>query len=134
MLYICHVYRTTSFQEDKKNRKIYVKVALFPVYSTSRLPSFPSTLRQDCPLSRLLYVKVAHFPVYNILLLSFCLHFFHLLAWKPNLEKNNIYSNKFFHNFHLSESSFNCPGLQASGLAQRLLTGGSSWNCYLYNR
>jgi hypothetical protein len=30
-------------------------------------------------------------------------------------------SNKFFHNFHLSKSSFTCPRLQASGLARRLL-------------
>ena len=48
------------------------------------------------------------------------LNFFHLLARKPNLEKNYIYSNKFSHNFHLSESSFTCLGLQASGLAQTL--------------
>ena len=34
------------------------------------------------------------------------------LARKPNLETFSIYSNKFFHNFHLSESSFiifTCP-------------------------
>ena len=51
---------------------------------------------------------------------SFCLNYFHLLARKPNIEKNSIYSNKFFHNFHLSESSFTCPRIRASGLAQRL--------------
>ena len=49
-----------------------------------------------------------------------CLKIFHLLARKPNLEKNYIYSNKFFHNFHLSEYSFSCSWLQASGLARRL--------------
>ena len=38
----------------------------------------------------------------------FALIFFHLLAWNPNLEKNSIYSNKFFNNFHMSESSFTC--------------------------
>ena len=38
----------------------------------------------------------------------------------PNLEIFSIYSNKFFHNFHLFESSFTCPGLRASGLAWRL--------------
>ena len=48
---------------------------------------------------------------------SLCLNFFHLLAQKPNLEKNYIYSNKFFHNFHLSESSFTCPGIRASGFS-----------------
>jgi hypothetical protein len=32
-----------------------------------------------------------------------------LLVRKPNLEKCSNYSNKFFHNFHLSESSFTCP-------------------------
>ena len=47
---------------------------------------------------------------------SLCHKFFHLLARKPNLEKKNVYSNKFFHTFHLSESSFTCPGLRASGL------------------
>jgi hypothetical protein len=40
---------------------------------------------------------------------SLCLNVF---APKPNLEKIYIYSNKFFHNFHLSESSFTCPGLR----------------------
>ena len=34
------------------------------------------------------------------------------IARKPYLDKYSIYSNKFFHNFHLSESSFTCPGLQ----------------------
>ena len=46
--------------------------------------------------------------------------FFHLLARKPNLDKFYTYSNKFFHNFHLSESSFTCPGLRASGIVRRL--------------
>ena len=36
-------------------------------------------------------------------------------------KKNIIYSNKFFHNFHLSQSSFTCSRLRASGLARRLL-------------
>jgi hypothetical protein len=36
-------------------------------------------------------------------------------------EKSSIYSNKFFDNFHLSESSFTCHGLPASGLTRRLL-------------
>ena len=53
---------------------------------------------------------------------SLCLNFFHLLARKPNLETFSIYSNKFFHNFHLSESSFTCPGHWASGLVQRLFS------------
>jgi hypothetical protein len=43
---------------------------------------------------------------------SLCCNFFHLLAQNQNLENNYIYSNKFFHNFHLSESSFTRPGLQ----------------------
>jgi hypothetical protein len=49
---------------------------------------------------------------------SLCLNVF---ARKPNLEKMYIYSNKFFHNFHLSESSFTCPGLRESVLARRLI-------------
>ena len=53
--------------------------------------------------------------------ISFCLNFFPLLSQKPNLEKFSINSNKFFHNFQMSEASFTCPGLRASGLAQRLL-------------
>ena len=57
---------------------------------------------------------------------SLYLNFFHLLAQKPNLEKFSIYSNKFFHNFHLSEYSFTCPRLRASGLARRLKT-----DCFL---
>ena len=35
-------------------------------------------------------------------------------------KKKNIYSNKFFHDFHLAESSFTCPRLRISGLAWRL--------------
>ena len=46
---------------------------------------------------------------------SLCLNLFHLLAQKPKLK------TKFFNNIHLSESSFTCPGLQASGLARRLM-------------
>jgi len=45
----------------------------------------------------------------------------YVLAQKWNLEKNSIYSNKFFHNFHLSESSFTCHGLRESGLAWKLI-------------
>ena len=52
---------------------------------------------------------------------SLCLNVFHLPARKPNLEKMYIYSNKFFHNFHLSESSFTCPGLRESVLARKLI-------------
>ena len=51
---------------------------------------------------------------------SLWLNFFHLLARKPNLEKCSIYSSKIFHNFHLSESSFTCPGLRASVSVRRL--------------
>ena len=42
---------------------------------------------------------------------------------KAKFRKFSIYNyaNKFFHNFHLSESSFTCSGLRSSGLAQRLL-------------
>jgi hypothetical protein len=32
-----------------------------------------------------------------------------------------FYSNKFFHNFHLFDSSCTCPGLCASGLAWRVI-------------
>jgi len=44
---------------------------------------------------------------------SLCIYFFHLFAKKPNLEKK-------IHNFHLSKSSFTCPGLRSSGSARRL--------------
>ena len=50
----------------------------------------------------------------------FALILFHLFARKSNLENLSIYSNKLFHNFHLSESSFTFPGHRASGLAWRL--------------
>jgi hypothetical protein len=61
--------------------------------------------------------------VYHVIswyLCSLCLNFFHLLARKANWKKNYIYSNKFFHDFHLAESSFTCPRLRISGLAWRL--------------
>ena len=57
-----------------------------------------------------LFISIFFIFIYNL-----CLNFFHhLLARKPNLEKCFIlYSNKFFHNFHISESSssFTCHGL-----------------------
>ena len=59
-----------------------------------------------------------HF-VFNILRPVFALIFFHLLAQKPNLEKLSIYSNKFFHNFHLAESSLTSPRFLVSWLARR---------------
>jgi hypothetical protein len=51
----------------------------------------------------------------EVVLCSRCLNFFHQLVKKQ--KKKFIYSNKFFHNFHLSECSFTCPRLWASGLA-----------------
>ena len=50
------------------------------------------------------------------------MNYFHILARKSNLEKNYIYSNKFFHNFHLSESSFTCTGFRANGLAVKTVS------------
>jgi len=46
-----------------------------------------------------------HLPCSGVCIGSLCLNFFHLLARNPNLAKNSIYSNKFFHNFHLSLAS-----------------------------
>ena len=66
------------------------------------------------------FIQKIERPIKNHNLSSLYLIFVHLLARKPNLETFSIYSNKFFHNFHLSESSFTCAGLRASGLAQRL--------------
>jgi hypothetical protein len=40
--------------------------------------------------------------VFSLILITY------LLVRKPNIEIFFIYSNKFFHNFHLSESSFTC--------------------------
>jgi hypothetical protein len=51
-----------------------------------------------------------------------------VLARKPNLEKLSIYSIKFFHNFHLSKSSFTCHGIRVNGLARRLFV------CTVYAR
>ena len=65
-------------------------------------------------------IKLSPLFLIQCLVISLCLNFVHLLAWKPNLEKCSIYSNKFFHNFHLSKSSFTCSGLRPSGLAWRL--------------
>jgi hypothetical protein len=39
---------------------------------------------------------------------------------KAKFEKLSIYSNKFIHRLHLSETNFTCPELRASGLARRL--------------
>jgi hypothetical protein len=66
------------------------------------------------------YTVITLHPSMSVQLTSYslCLNVF---ARKPNLEKMYIYSNKFFHNFHLSESSFTCPGLRESVLARKLI-------------
>ena len=60
------------------------------------------------------------------LTLVFAFLFVTYFARKPNVEQIYIYLNNFFHNYHLSEASFTCPGLQASGLAWRLFYQTSS--------
>jgi hypothetical protein len=46
---------------------------------------------------------------------------FTFIAGIQNCGNNTLHkSNKFFHNFHLSEYSFTFPGLRACGLALRL--------------
>ena len=47
------------------------------------------------------------------------------------LPESQLYSNKFFHNFHLSGSRFTCPGLRASGLAWRLWEKFSSFHVFI---
>jgi hypothetical protein len=56
-------------------------------------------------------------------LLNTSLIFFHpmVLARMPDLEKISVYSSKFFHNFQLSESSFTCPELRATGLQVQIV-------------
>ena len=64
-------------------------------------------------------IKSSWNPALGYTCISRCLNFF---TYLPK-AKFSIYSNKLFHNFHLFESSFTCPGLQASGLAQKLMYG-----------
>jgi hypothetical protein len=47
---------------------------------------------------------------------SLCLNFF-----SATCPKSKSKSNKFFHNFHLSKSSFTCPVPRASGLTRKLI-------------
>ena len=54
-----------------------------------------------------------HTPLHH----SLCLNYLHLLARRPKFRKKFYL---FEHNFHLSESSFTCPWLRASGLVRRL--------------
>ena len=46
-----------------------------------------------------MYMYADYFVSFINMYCSLCLHFFHLLARKSNLEKNSIFSSKFFHNF-----------------------------------
>ena len=57
--------------------------------------------------------------------------FFTYLPESQIKKKNSIYSDKFFHNFHLSESSFTCPWLRESGLARRLYAYPANNKCQL---
>jgi hypothetical protein len=75
------------------------------------------------PSSHQILLNVQLLNVYHVIswyLCSLCLNFFHLLAERQIWKKKKIYSNKFFHDFHLAESSFTCPRLRISGLAWRL--------------
>jgi hypothetical protein len=58
-----------------------------------------------------IYIKHCMFSVFALILFTYLLE-----------SQISIYSNKFFHNFHLSETSFTCPGLRASGLAWKMQT------------
>ena len=55
---------------------------------------------------------------------------------KAKLRKMFYLFNKFFHNFHLSKSSFTCPGFRASVLVRRLLHSSlkSFYTCFLSHR
>ena len=64
------------------------------------------------------HIQTMH--TYDICTCSLYLNFVHLPAPKPNLEGKKNYSNKFFHNFHLSKSSFTCRGFRSCGLARKL--------------
>jgi hypothetical protein len=64
---------------------------------------------------------------------SLCINFFHLLAPKPNLDKISIYSNKFFHIFHLSEIQFylsQALGKWVSAKTEPSTETGSIFSCY----
>ena len=94
-------------------------------WSTKVLGQFISIKRKFISQSDLKHIMTSPIKTISVLKASTDIitniPVFHLHAWKPNIEKLSIYSNKFFHSFHLSESSFTCPGLWASGLAQRLI-------------
>ena len=49
------------------------------------------------------------------------LNFFYILARKPNLEKNSIYSNKFCNNFHLSRASGKWVSAESIPVVDQLL-------------
>jgi hypothetical protein len=66
------------------------------------------------------YISWQLIKIYHIFTVCHCLNFFHLLARKPNLEKKTSIYIKFFHNFHLYDSSFTSTWLRASGLVRRL--------------
>ena len=81
------------------------------LWSTGNSRFWESTVSADIIV--VVFLVLINSPFWNRLCVNFC----HLLARKPNLETFSIYSSKFYLNFHLSESSFTCPGLWASGLA-----------------
>jgi hypothetical protein len=88
--------------------KIYVKIALAVIVYIKEINELMLILNKVnnvgwwwCPLSVFVLIFSPTCP-------------------KTKYRKNYIYSKKFCHNFHLSESSFTCPGLWASGLAWRL--------------
>jgi hypothetical protein len=69
-----------------------------------------------CALTMIVYLIWLYFLTIAV----FALIFFTYLP-KSQMKKKKKKSNKFFHSFDLSEYSFTCPELQASGLARRLL-------------
>ena len=114
-----------NFQELSKEsgwQNIYIVWILIASLATKFVIFLANCCSNITQLNTVLYRSqcrnVLNTILSNILRPVFALICFHLLAQKPNLEKFSIYSNQFFHNFHLAESSFTCPKLRASWLAR----------------
>jgi non-ribosomal peptide synthetase component F len=80
------------------------------------------------PFKLNILLKTIHLTTFKLLNAVFALIFF---TYLPE-SQISFYSNKFFHNFHLSDFSNTCPWLLASGLAQTAECTHQIWamNCY----
>jgi len=109
----CLSWRSLSLTRKFMSNKFWLEIKIFEIFQCSR----DHFWTVPCAIGKKNW-KMTFF----IFIGSLCFHFSPTCP-KAKFRKIFYLSNKFFHNFHLSESSFTCPLLRASRLARRMHRG-----------